>query len=175
MESVDDRPAPDQPMIWAHVLPKLKSCEDIALRPAAKKGIEATTYVRNIFKYQCNSRSESKRQRYDAAIRVEAHWADETPARSKGRSPCQRWQRSHRRDAQVRRSRLGCYRPLIWSHCLSKGWCVMVLQIDPVTRHEQCSDDESDSYPWIGYHRSSIRRGVRLAPGSRIDTCGMPV
>ena len=39
----------------------------------------------------------------------------------------------------------------------------MVFQIDPVTRHERCSDDESDSYPWIGYHRSSIRRGACLA------------
>ena len=39
----------------------------------------------------------------------------------------------------------------------------MVFQIDPMTRHERCSDDESDSYPWIGYHLSSIRRGVCLA------------
>ena len=51
----------------------------------------------------------------------------------------------------------------------------MVFQIDPVTRHERCSDDESDSYPWIGYHRSSIRRGVCLALGSWINPCGMPV
>ncbi len=51
----------------------------------------------------------------------------------------------------------------------------MVCQIDPVTRHERCSDDESDSYPWIGYHRSSIRRGVCLALASWINPCGMPV
>ena len=51
----------------------------------------------------------------------------------------------------------------------------MVFQIDPVTRHERCSDDESDSYPWIGYHLSSIRRGACLALESWINPCGMPV
>ena len=29
--------------------------------------------------------------------------------------------------------------------------CGAMLKIDPVTRHERCSDDESDSYPRIGY------------------------
>ncbi len=57
---------------------------------------------------------------------------------------------------------------------LSRGLCVMLPQIDPVMRHERCSDDESDSYPWIGYHRSSIRRAVCLALASWISPCGMP-
>src|SRR4051794_32817069 len=36
-------------------------------------------------------------------------------------------------------------------------------------RHERCSADESDSYPWIGYHRSPIRRGACLALVSWIN------
>jgi hypothetical protein len=52
---------------------------------------------------------------------------------------------------------------------------IHVDQIDPVRRHERCSDDESDSYPWIGYHLSSIRRGVCLALRDMINPCGMPV
>ena len=51
---------------------------------------------------------------------------------------------------------------------------VWVQQIDPVTRHERCSDDESDSYPWIGYHLSPIRRGNCLALASWINPCGVP-
>ena len=50
----------------------------------------------------------------------------------------------------------------------------MVCQIDLVTLHERSSDDESSSYPWIGYHLSSIRRAVCLALGSWIIPCGMP-
>ena len=49
----------------------------------------------------------------------------------------------------------------------------MFLQIDPVTRHERCSDDESDSYPWIGYHCSSIRRAVCLALGKLRKTVAL--
>jgi hypothetical protein len=56
-----------------------------------------------------------------------------------------------------------------------KGVVFHVFQIDPVTRRERCSDDESGSYPWIGYHLSSIRRGVCLALESWINPCGMPV
>jgi len=46
----------------------------------------------------------------------------------------------------------------------------MGLQIDPMMPRERCSDDESDSYPWIGYHLSLIRRGVCLALGSWINS-----
>ena len=50
-----------------------------------------------------------------------------------------------------------------------------VFQIDEVMRHERCIDDESSSYPWIGYHLSSIRRAACLALMSWINPCGMPV
>jgi hypothetical protein len=39
-------------MIGAQVLPKLEFGDDTVLRPGVKKGTEATTYMRNIFKYQ---------------------------------------------------------------------------------------------------------------------------
>jgi len=51
---------------------------------------------------------------------------------------------------------------------------VFAQQIDPVTRHERCSDDESDSYSWIGYHLSPIRRGNCLALATWINPCGVP-
>jgi hypothetical protein len=53
--------------------------------------------------------------------------------------------------------------------------CMVLGQLDPVMRQERSSDDESDSYPWIGYHRSSIRRGACLALKSWINPCGVPV
>jgi hypothetical protein len=41
------------------------------------------------------------------------------------------------------------------------------LRIDRVMRHERCSDDESDSYPRIGYQHfiDSSRACLVLAPG----------
>ena len=47
--------------------------------------------------------------------------------------------------------------------------CVfMVFQIDPVTRHERCSDDESSSYSCIGYHLSSFIDSSRGLPRSNV-------
>jgi hypothetical protein len=50
----------------------------------------------------------------------------------------------------------------------------VLVQIYPVTRHERCSEDESDSYPWIGYHFSPIRRGNCFTLASWINPCGVP-
>ncbi|MCC6197515.1 MAG: transposase [Burkholderiales bacterium] len=52
---------------------------------------------------------------------------------------------------------------LLWLHRLSRALRFKVLQIDSVKRHDRCGADESDSYSWVGYHRSSIRRGICFA------------
>jgi len=52
---------------------------------------------------------------------------------------------------------------------------VLVLQIDVVMRLGRCSDDESDSYAWVGYHISPIRRVGCLGLASRVSLCGVPL
>jgi hypothetical protein len=48
----------------------------------------------------------------------------------------------------------------------NEEWFVVSIEIDRVMRHERCSDDESDSYPRIGYLHfiDSSRACLALVP-----------
>jgi len=71
----------------------------------------------------------------------------------------------------MQRKRLGEYaaqKPrtlLIWSPSSIKLF-VGPIEIDPVMRHERCSDDESVSYPRVGYRHfiDSSRACLALVP-----------
>lgn len=48
------------------------------------------------------------------------------------------------------------------------------VEIEPVMRLERCSDDESDSYPWVGYQRVIDPSWGCLALVSWISACAVP-
>ncbi len=82
---------------------------------------------------------------------------------------------SNRCDLGTRGNGVSAGMLLIWSPLSIArkhgGWPVRGLRIDRVMRHERCSDDESDSYPRIGYQHFidsswaclALKSGISLA------------
>jgi hypothetical protein len=62
---------------------------------------------------------------------------------------------------------------LIWAVGVVDGSRLWV-EIDGVMRHKRCSDDESDSYPRIGYQHFICPSWACLGLYSRISLAGPP-